>query len=80
MPTDALGRLYVSEADVAKIRAALDTIPTGKRGALLTIMDEQGVRAHVAANLGSNWKVAGGLGVTWQGAKPEAFIAIQGSW
>jgi hypothetical protein len=80
MATDALGRLYVTDADVAKIRAALETIPDGKRGALLAIADEHGVRAQVAANLGGHWKVAAGIGATWQGPKPEAFVAVQGYW
>lgn len=80
METDALGRLYVSDEDVAKIRAALATIPDGKRAALLVVADQNGVRGHVAALLDSHWKVAAGIGAPWHGSKPEGFVSVQAVW
>jgi hypothetical protein len=64
----------------AQIDAAFGIVPEGKRGALLIIADEQGARAHVAAKINDRWKVAAGLGVPWQGAKPSGWVAVQGAW
>jgi hypothetical protein len=58
----------------------LATIPEGKRGALLVIADDKGARAHLAARLGDNWKVAFEAGRPWVGKKPEGAVMLEGSW
>jgi hypothetical protein len=79
MSEDALGRRPIADAIKAQIDAAFQSVPEGKRGALLVLATEDGVTAHVAAKLGDHWKVAAGCGTTWQG-KVNGSVAIMGAW
>lgn len=54
-------------------------VPEGKRGALVVIADRHGARAHLAAKLGDEWKVAFAAGTTWEG-RIEGKVAVLGSW
>jgi hypothetical protein len=64
MEIDALGRPVIDGPIRDAIRNAFDSIPEGKKGALLLVADQDGVRLHVAARIGDHWKVAAGAGVT----------------
>ena len=76
---DAFGRTPIADAVKAQIAAAFTTIPDGKTGALLVLVDERGARAHLAARLGGQWKVAAGAGRTWDG-DVSGSVAIAGAW
>ena len=76
---DELGRPILSEGMKAQMDAALAVIPDGKRGALLIIADENGVRAMLAAKLGSSWRVAAGAGISVSGHR-RGGIYLSGSW
>lgn len=78
--TDALGRTPIAEGMKRQIEAAFDVVPKGKRGALLVIADEHGARAHLAAKIKGDWKVAGGASVPWTGEKPQGWVGVIGSW
>lgn len=58
---------------------AFRVVPDGKRGALLVIADQNGARAHLAAKLGDNWKVAFEAGKPWAGPVTGA-VMLEGSW
>lgn len=79
MTHDALGRTPIADAIKAQIDAAFRVVPEDKRGALLVIADESGVRAHVAARIGERWKVAAGGGRRWDG-QVEGSVALMGVW
>jgi hypothetical protein len=77
---DPLGRTPIANGMKAQIEQAFTVVPEGKRGALLVIADEHGARLHLAAKLGSHWKVAAGGGVPWTGHRPSGWVGIMGSW
>lgn len=56
-----------------------NTIPPGKRAALVLIADEGGARVHAAARLGDTWKVAFGAGKAWRGPV-SGRVGLVGSW
>ncbi len=49
----------LAEQGRAMLRDAFAALPAHKRGALVLIGDEQGMRVATAARLGDSWKVAG---------------------
>lgn len=79
--TDHFGRTPIADAVKQQIDLAFRTVPEGKRGALLVLVDQDGARAHVAAKLdeAGRWKVAAGGGVAWTG-DVHGSVAIVGSW
>lgn len=79
---DALDRPLIAEGMKRQIEEAFRVVPEGKRGALLVIadMETQTARAHLAAKVNNHWKVAAGVGVPWDGRKPEAWVGVVGSW
>jgi hypothetical protein len=76
---DPLGRTPIASMLKQQIAQSLALIPPGKRGALVVIGDEQGGSAHLAARLGSTWKIAGGIGARWDGAVSGS-VVIAGAW
>jgi hypothetical protein len=76
-PFDDLHRPSISEAMRAKVRDEFAAIPEYKRGAVLVIADETGVRGHVAARLDSGWKVAAGGGFNYGERRPSGYLAIE---
>lgn len=58
---------------------ALASIPEGRRGALLVLVDQDGARAQVAAKLGGKWQLAAGADRPWDGPIVGR-IALAGSW
>lgn len=72
-------RQPLAEGMRKQIAAHLATIPEGKKGALLVIADEHGARAHVAARINDNWKVAFEAGKPWRGPVTGA-VMVEGSW
>ncbi len=77
---DELGRPYLDDAALERLREAFQVIPEGKRGALIVIADGQSVRAHLAARLNGHWKVAAGGGFTWETKKSSGWIGVEGVW
>jgi hypothetical protein len=83
LTTDDFGRPQVSDPIRQSISEAFSAVPENKRGAFLLIADQgdDTVRAHVAAKLGDNWKVAAGAGWEWGKKSPTtAFVAVVGTW
>lgn len=80
--TDPLGRPLIAEGMKRQIEQAFAVVPDGKRGALLVIADVETktARAHLAAKIHDHWKVAAGVGVPWDGKKPEGWIGVMGAW
>lgn len=78
---DPLGRTPIANGLKAKVAQALGEIPEGKRGALIAIGNEHGGSLHLAARLGTrgDWKVAGGIGATLDGAVSGSVI-VMGTW
>lgn len=77
-PSDAeLGRTPISDAIRDQIRVAFEGIPDKKRGAVLVIADDYGVRGHLAARLGESWKVAAGGGFDYGEKRPSGYCAIE---
>jgi hypothetical protein len=56
-------------------------IPPGKRGALLTVVDETGAQISVAAALDADgdWKLAGNVDAKW-GGEVSGTVMLSGSW
>jgi hypothetical protein len=56
-------------------------VPPGKRGALLTVLDENGVQVSVAAALDSDgdWKLAGNVSTEW-GGDLHGKVVLSGAW
>ena len=80
-PLDAMGRPIISDADKARIDSLWATIPEGRRGAVLVIVDETGeARGHIAAKINDHWKVGAGGGWKFGEKKPKGFIGREGSW
>lgn len=77
---DPLGRTPLADGMKRQIETAFAVVPDGKRGALLVVADDSGARAHLAAKLGSHWKVAAGVGVPWTGKKPTGWVGVMGAW
>jgi hypothetical protein len=75
---DDLDRPVVSPSIKDAIDHAFDGVQG--RGALVVIADEQGTRAHLAANLNGHWKVAAGAGFDWATRKPNGYVAVQAVW
>jgi hypothetical protein len=76
---DELGRPVVA----ADIKSAINSAFKGVRGrgALVMIAGVDGsVSGHLAAKLGENWKVAGGVGVEMGFKRPHGWVAIEGVW
>lgn len=76
---DPLGRTPISDAVKSSIDAAFSTIPAGKKGALLVVVDTEGPRMHIAANVNNNWKIAAGVGKPWDGPVTGT-VSVIGSW
>ncbi len=79
MGTDSMGRVSIADAMKRDIDAAFGAIPDGKRGAIVVVADDSGARAHVAAKVNGNWKVAAGVGRTWNGTISGS-VAVVGAW
>ena len=64
----------------AEIERQLEaTIPDGKRGALIVVVDERGSHFGVAARLGEGWRLDGTVGTTW-GGDVSGRAVLTGSW
>lgn len=61
------------------LESAFKAIPDGKRGALLVVADQDGARALLAARIGHNWQLAGGVDKAWAGPV-QGQVVIQGAW
>lgn len=72
-------RTPLSDGMRAQLNAHLATIPEGKRGALIVMADENGARAHLAARLNDNWKVAFEAGKPWNGPVTGQ-VMLEGTW
>lgn len=78
---DDLGRPAITETMKAQIAQAFTVVPPNRRGALLFIADETGVvRMHVAARIGSSWKVAAGGGYEIGARRPSGFVGVEAAW
>ncbi len=77
---DALGRPEVGQTIKQAITTAFAVVPEGKRGALLVIATEDGARAHLAARINGNWKVAAGAGWAWETRAIGGFCAVEATW
>lgn len=79
---DALGRTPLADGMKKQIADAFKEVPEGKRGAVLIVhdIDRNETRAHLAAKVGENWKVAAGAGFDWAGKKPTGWVGVGGSW
>lgn len=79
--TDTFGRPSISEGMKRQVEDAFKVVPSDKRSAVLVIVDERGARAHLAARLNGQWKVAGGAAFPWVGEeKPSGWVGIVGAW
>lgn len=61
------------------IADAVASIPPGKTGALVALVNEQGANAAVVARLGSAWEVQVWVGKSWKGSA-EYGAALRASW
>ncbi len=79
---DELGRPYLDDAALQRLREAFLVIPEGKRGALILIADtsDKTARAHLAARLNGTWRVAAGGGFAWDTKKPSGWIGVEAAW
>ena len=59
--------------------SAFKSIPDGRRGALIVLVDQDGARASVAAKIGDHWQLAAGTAKPWNGPIVGS-IAVAGSW
>lgn len=71
--------ISLSDAALKELNSQLAAIPSGKRGALLAIADQNGVRAQLAAKINDNWELAGEVGREWTGPITGQ-VMVQGSW
>ena len=79
---DPLGRTPLADGMKRKIEEAFSVVPEGKRGAVLVIhdIDTKQTRAHLAARIGDEWKVAGGPSFDWDGKKPSGWVGVMRTW
>ncbi len=75
--SDDLSRTPINDAIRDQIRVAFDGIPDHKRGAVLVLADERGVRGHLAARFGDGWKVAAGAGFLYGEKRPAGYVAVE---
>lgn len=61
------------------LASAFQSIPDGKRGALLVVADQDGARALLAARIGHHWQLAAGADKPWTGPVTGQ-VVIQGAW
>lgn len=66
-------------AAVQKALSAPNTIPGDHKAALLTVVDQSGVRVVAAAKIGDNWRVQSTVEHPWSGGL-EGGISLQASW
>lgn len=85
MDTPALGTLPpgpLASAFKRELEQQLTAqVPPGKRGALLTVVDKDGVQVSVAAALDADgdWKLAGNVGKKW-GGDLSGRVILSGAW
>jgi hypothetical protein len=77
--------VFSEDALKAAVTAALDRsldVPSGKRGAFVTAVDENGVRAGVAYRLApdSNWQIDAFVNRPWSGGSLQYGINLHDSW
>jgi len=84
LETDALGRMPISDKLKMDMSTLLNSIPEGKRGALVSVWDVESEtsRTQVAAKLGDDWKVAAGVGFDLKhiNSKPSTEVVLIGAW
>lgn len=63
------------------VRETLDNadIPGDHKGAFVTVVDDKGVRAVVAAKVGDHWTVQGAVDHAWSGDLTVG-ATVQASW
>lgn len=72
VPVQPLGVVVPPGALTASIRKAVETavaenVPSGKRMAMVAVLDESGAKFGVAARLGDDWRLVGNVGTDWGG-------------
>lgn len=78
MPVDSVFDHPFSRAAIAE---ALQTIPEGKRAAVIVSADAQGnAVATFAAKYGEHWKLAAGATYYLGETRPSGYVGIEGSW
>jgi hypothetical protein len=78
--TTDFGRTPINDAIRDQIRVAFDSLPDKKRGAVLVIADDHGVRGHLAGRFGENWKVAAGAGFNYGEKRPAGYVSVEFAW
>jgi uncharacterized protein YbjT (DUF2867 family) len=80
MSTDTLGRPAIGADLRTEIDRALAALDPAKRGAVVVLADDHGVRGHLAARIGTAWKVAGGAGIAWTEPRPYGWVGVEYAW
>jgi hypothetical protein len=72
---------FTASVQRAVEQAVAATVPAGKRGALVAVVNNQGVAGGATLKLDKqgNWKLHGEAGVDWQGDVNGALVLV-GAW
>ncbi len=62
------------------IADAVASIPPGKSGALVGLVNERGANAAIVAKLGQAWEVQAWIGKTWTGGAVQYGGVVRASW
>lgn len=71
----------IADAVRETLTAAMQSVPEGKRGALLIRADADGnAVAHLAWKANDVWTVAAGGGINIHERRPYGYVAVEASW